>query len=141
MLIDEIDIRSFAITDQAQVEELWTIVFPNDPPHNKPSLMIQSKLTVQPELFFVAVHAEKIVGTVLAGFDGVRGWIHHLAVLPEYRKNRIGEKLMRTAIEELKKIGCPKVNLQVRTTNLGVIEFYKSIGFKQDDVISLGLKL
>jgi hypothetical protein len=77
-----LEIRPFTPSDQTGVVQLWGEVFPNDPPWNDPAELIRRKLSVQPELFFVAHGNGRILGTVLAGFDGVRGWIYHLAVRP-----------------------------------------------------------
>ena len=103
--------------------------------------MIDRKLTVQPELFLVAESDGRIVGTVLGGFDGVRGWIHHLAVVASQRRKGIGRALMQSAEEGLKTLGCPKVNLQVRATNIAVVAFYRSLGYNVEDRASLGKRL
>jgi ribosomal protein S18 acetylase RimI-like enzyme len=81
-----VDIRPYDSKDQAQAVALWNEVFPDDPPWNEPASMIRRKLTVQPELFLVAHVTGEVAGTVLAGFDGVRGWVHHLAVRASYRR-------------------------------------------------------
>ena len=110
-------------------------------PQNDPVLDIQKKLDFQPDLFFLALVEGKLVGSVMVGYEGHRGWINYLAVLPEHQKQGFGRSLVEKAVEELQKLGCLKVNLQVRKTNLFVIEFYKHLGFKEDNVISLGLRL
>jgi ribosomal protein S18 acetylase RimI-like enzyme len=136
-----IEIRPYASRDQAQVVALWIEVFPDDPPWNDPATMIRRKLTVQPELFLVAVIDGKLVGTVMAGFDGVRGWIHHLAVKGSLRRQGIASALMRATEQGLKNHGCPKVNLQVRAANSEVITFYRSLGYQLEDRASLGKRL
>ena len=83
----------------------------------------------------------RIVSTAMAGFDGHRGWIYYLAVDPDYRGQQFGRRMMAQAESELKKRGCPKINLQVRTTNKSVISFYERLGFSNDDVVGLGKKL
>jgi len=120
---------------------LWREIFAGDPPWNEPDGMIDRKLGVQPELFLVAESQGRVVGTVLGGFDGVRGWIHHLAVHEAHRRKGIATQLMRAAEDGLKKIGCPKINLQVRSTNLGVIDFYRSLGYSVEERASLGKRL
>jgi ribosomal protein S18 acetylase RimI-like enzyme len=77
----------------------------------------------------------------MVGYEGHRGWISYLAVTPEHQRHGYGKKLVQKAIEELKKIGCQKINLQVRRSNTKVVNFYKHLGFKEDDVISLGMRL
>ena len=133
-----VNIRPYAAKDHAQVVALWREVFKGDPPWNDPAAMIQKKLTVQPELFLVAVIKDQVVGTVMAGFDGVRGWIHHLAVKDSWRRQGIASSLMRAAEQGLEMAGCPKVNLQVRAANSEVIDFYRSLGYQLEDRASLG---
>ncbi len=79
------NIRPFEVADEAGASALWEAVFAEDPPWNKPIEIIRTKRGVQPHLFFVAVLDEQVVGTVIAGFDGVRGWIHKLATSPTSR--------------------------------------------------------
>jgi ribosomal protein S18 acetylase RimI-like enzyme len=141
MSSNKYNIRIYNNDDYDRVVKLWKTAFPDEPPHNDPVILIKRKLTVQPELFFVCCQEEKIVGAVMAGFDGVRGWIYHLAVHPEYRRKGIATQLMRTAANSLKGKGCPKINLQVRSTNLEVIGFYRSIGFNIEDRVSMGMRL
>ena len=133
-------IRPFEEDDAAPVIALWhacNLVVPwNDPAHD-----IACKLKVNPELFLVAVEAGRVVGTVMVGYDGHRGWINYLGVAPELRRRGVGRLLMQEAETRLRARGCPKINLQVRTTNLEVIEFYKAIGFQEDPVVSFGKRL
>jgi ribosomal protein S18 acetylase RimI-like enzyme len=135
------EIEQYRELDQAAVVALWEDVFRDDPPANAPLGMIQRKLTVQPELFLVARADGALAGTVLAGFDGVRGWIHHLAVDPRYRRRGIASALMRTAERGLLALGCPKVNLQVRATNAEVVAFYRSLGYAVEERLSLGKRI
>ena len=77
----------------------------------------------------------------MAGFDGVRGWIYHLAVSPESRRRGVGTQLVRAAETGLSKLGCPKVNIQVRASNDEVIAFYKGLGFAVEERVSMGRRL
>lgn len=140
-MIETLEIRPYQPKDHAQVVALWSDVFADDPPWNEPAAMIRRKLAVQPELFFVACINDQVVGAVMAGFDGVRGWIHHLAVYNSYRRQGIARSLMRAAEKGLEAAGCPKVNLQVRATNSSVIAFYRSLGYEVEDRASLGKRL
>jgi ribosomal protein S18 acetylase RimI-like enzyme len=140
-MIDAVNIRVYLPRDEPQVVALWSAVFADDPPWNEPRAMIRRKLTVQPELFFVALAEAEVVGTVLAGFDGVRGWIHHLAVASQRRRQGIATQLMRAAEQGLAEKGCPKINLQVRATNEVVVAFYRSLGYAIEDRLSLGKRL
>lgn len=132
------EIRVYQARDKAGVVALWEKVFPGEAERNKPEDVIARKLTVQPDLFFVALYDDRVAGTVIAGFDGVRGWIHKLAVHPDFRRQGLAAKLMRRAEHGLKAIGCPKINLQVRASNAGVIAFYELLGFDVEDRVSLG---
>ena len=137
----EISIRPFREADRLALEQLWTLVFPDDPPRNDPRRMIDNKLKVQPELLLVGTVENALVGAVMAGFDGVRGWIHHLAVAPEWRRRGFATELVRAAEVALRKLGCPKVNLQVRATNSAVVAFYQSVGYELEERLSLGRTL
>jgi ribosomal protein S18 acetylase RimI-like enzyme len=137
----EFKIRPYRAADRDIVVSLWEVVFAGDPAWNAPIDVIERKLGVQPDLFLVGVLGERVVGTVLAGFDGVRGWVHHLAVLPELRRQGLAGQLMDRAEEKLLALGCPKLNLQVRRTNLAVVGFYESRGYAIDDVVSFGKPL
>jgi ribosomal protein S18 acetylase RimI-like enzyme len=107
-------------------------------PQNDPVEDIQRKVVFQPELFFVALLSGKVIGSVMVGYEGHRGWLNYMAVLPEHQRCGYGRKLVGKAVDELKRFGCLKVNLQVRRSNVSVVEFYKHLGFKDDDVVSLG---
>ena len=134
----QVEIRPYQERDAAATIQLWQEVFPDDPPWNDPSEVIRRKRNVQPELFLVAVVGEQLVGTVLAGFDGVRGWIHHLAVRPSTRRRGVATRLMRAAEDGLLRTGCPKINLQVRATNAGVVALYRKLGYQVEDRVSMG---
>ena len=134
-------VRSYEARDEADVIALWREAFPNDPPRNEPTLVIRRKLTVQPELFLVGELAGAVVAAVVAGFDGFRGWINHLAVAPEHRRKGFGRALVSEAEARLRNLGCPKVNLQVRASNAGVAEFYRRLGYQVEERISFGKSL
>lgn len=108
---------------------------------NDPKRDIARKLTVQPELFLVAELGGEIVGTVMAGFDGHRGWVNYLAVHPAHRLKGIGRQLMQRAATALEELGCPKINLQIRRENLAAAAFYEALGYREDDVVSYGRRL
>jgi ribosomal protein S18 acetylase RimI-like enzyme len=136
-----LSIRSFTEADRAALEQLWAQVFPDDPPRNAPAIMIDNKLKVQPELLLVGTVEDTAVGAVMAGFDGVRGWIYHLAVAPEWRRRGFATQLVRAAEAGLRRLGCPKVNLQVRATNSAVVAFYRSLGYEIEERLSMGRAL
>jgi ribosomal protein S18 acetylase RimI-like enzyme len=110
-------------------------------PQNDPVEDIQRKFAFQPDLFFVALLDGKVIGSIMVGYEGHRGWMNYLAVLREHQRRGYGRKLVEKAVDELKRLGCLKVNLQVRKSNVSVVEFYKHLGFKDDDVVGLGKRL
>lgn len=79
----------------------------------------------------VAVADGKIVGTVLAGHDGRRGFIHHMAVMPQYRRKGIGHSLANTAIEKIKAEGIDKTHIFCYQNNETGQNFWKDFGFKK----------
>jgi ribosomal protein S18 acetylase RimI-like enzyme len=142
-----VTIRSFARADTEAVIALWLQAFPEyqdtTRPHRNPYLSIENKLGTQPELFFVATRDEDgaVVGTVMTGFDGHRGWLYSLAVDPSARRLGIGTRLVRHAESALAARGCPKLNLQVLSNKPDVLAFYEALGYRADAVVSLGKRL
>ena len=140
MNAQKVNIRTYKDSDKEEVVGLWeqcNLVVP----WNHPETDINIKMNFQPELFLVGEVGGRIIATVMAGFEGHRGWINYLAVLPKFQKQGVGRTMMQKAEQRLRDLGCPKINLQVRSSNKDVIAFYKSVGFSQDDVISLGKRL
>ena len=133
-------IRPYQAADEDPVVALWQACGLTRP-WNDPRKDIARKLTVQPELFFVGTHDGAVMASVMAGYDGHRGWINYLAVHPSHQKRGHGEALMRAVEQALLAMGCPKINLQVRAANTGVLAFYSRIGYANDEVVSLGRRL
>ncbi len=135
-----VTIRPSIHADRDLVVDLWQrcgLVRPN----NDPFKDIARKLKVRPDLFLVALLDDTIVGSVMVGYEGHRGWINYLGVCPNHRRRGIARQMMEEAERLLRLEGCPKINLQVRTSNTEVLAFYRSIGYLQDDVVSLGKRL
>jgi ribosomal protein S18 acetylase RimI-like enzyme len=141
MSAGRIVIRKYQDSDYEAVAALWKAVFPNDPPWNEPEELIGRKRAAQPDLFWIAQEGGHILGAVLAGYDGVRGWIYHLAVDPSHRRKGIARLLMHAAENTLETLGCPKINLQIRMHNTGVVEFYKSLGYCVEERVQMGKPL
>lgn len=133
-------IRVFQSADEAAVVALWQECGLTRP-WNDPRADIARKLTEQPELFLVGTVGTELVASAMAGFDGHRGWVYYLAVAPGYRTRAFGRALMQAVERRLMERGCPKVNLLVRSSNTEVIEFYRKLGYVQDEVVSLGKRL
>jgi ribosomal protein S18 acetylase RimI-like enzyme len=137
---DQFIIRPYRLDDAVSVVALWSacdLVVPQ----NDPKRDIERKLKVNPEWFLVGEIAGEIVATCMAGYEGHRGWINYLAVAPPYQRRGLATQLVREAERRLRQVGCPKINLQVRASNTIVIDFYKTLGYAVDDVVSLGKRL
>jgi ribosomal protein S18 acetylase RimI-like enzyme len=133
-------IRRFAIGDADAVMNVWRrsgLVHPS----NDPWKDIQRKLRVRADLFLVGTIGGAVVATVMIGYEGHRGWINYLGVLPGHRRRGYARQLMGEAERLLQLEGCPKINLQVRATNAGAVSFYEGVGYSDDKVVSLGKRL
>ena len=133
-------IRPYEIHDETAVVALWRhcdLIRPwNDPHHD-----IQRKLRDSPEWFLIGVMNAEVVASVMAGYDGHRGWLNYLAVAPGVQKRGCGRAMVAAAERLLREAGCAKVNLQVRAGNPEAVEFYRRIGYVVDEVVSLGKRL
>jgi len=133
-------IRAFEPADEDQVIALWDRCDLLRP-WNDPKKDIARKLRVQPDLFLVGVIDDRVVAAVMAGYEGHRGWVNYLAVAPESRRRGYGREMMAQVERRLLDLGCPKVSLQIRRANDNVAAFYECLGYKEDDVISMGKRL
>lgn len=135
-----VDIRSFQLADTEAVIALWQATGLTRP-WNNPHQDISRKLTVQPELFLVATEGGDVVGSVMAGYDGHRGWLYYLASDPQRRGAGIGRLLVEEAEARLVALGCPKVNLMVRPENGVAQGFYEAMGYQHFDTWATGKRL
>jgi len=135
------EIRVYRAPDEQGVIDLWNRVLPAHAPHNDPALNIRKKQEVADDLFFVATVEERVVGTVMGGYDGHRGWIYSVAVDPDCQRQGIGSALLQHVEAALIQRGCLKINLQVRSTNTEVIAFYERLGFEVEEIVSMGKRL
>lgn len=133
-------LRPYLEADEQAVVNLWQACELTRP-WNNPQRDITRKLEVQRELFLVGDIDGRIVASVMAGYDGHRGWINYLAVHPDFQRRRIASELMEAAQTLLLEPGCPKISLQVRLSNESAVGFYKSIGYVQDEVVSFGKRI
>jgi ribosomal protein S18 acetylase RimI-like enzyme len=134
-------IRPYQDADEAAVIALWNDALPPAAPHNDPATSIRKKLAVDRDLFLVAVVEGAVVGTVMGGYDGHRGWVYSVAVDRRFRRRGIGAAVIRRLEAALAERGCLKVNLQVRASNAGVIAFYEKLGYGVEAIVSMGKRL
>ena len=133
-------VRGFESADGGAVVALWRacdLVRPWNDPHKD----IARKLTVQRELFLIGEVDGLLVATVMAGFDGHRGWVNYLAVAPGLRGRGYAAQLMQRVEEGFLAVGCPKISLLVRAGNTEVLAFYRKLGYAADEAIPLGRRL
>lgn len=123
------------------VDALWRRVFPDDPAHNRAAVAVPEKMRVQPELFLVALDDGRVIGTVMAGYDGHRGWLYSVAVDPDAQRGGVGTALVRAAEARLVALGCGKINLQIREGNEAVRAFYAALGYDVELRISMGKRM
>ncbi len=124
-----------------RVIALWEAVFGYETAHNSPHLVIDKKVAIDDGLFFVAVAGVEVVGTIMAGYDGHRGWIYAVAVHPDCRHRGIGSGLVSHAESILSEKGCMKINLQIMQGNETVAAFYASLGYSEEQRVSMGKRI
>ncbi|MHB0777486.1 GNAT family acetyltransferase [Halomonas sp. WWR20] len=134
------NIRPYRETDRNAVIALWHTCGLIRP-WNDPEKDIERKLTVQPELFFVGELDGKVMASAMAGFDGHRGSVFYLAIDPGSQHMGYGRQLMAHVEEALHAMGCPKMNILVRTSNEAVLVFYRKLGYTLDEAVSIGKRL
>lgn len=139
------NIERYVSEDKDALVQFWQTVFPDEPAHNAPKQMLEDKLQVD-DLIFIAKEgradgAAQIVGACMVGYDGHRGWLYAVGVSPASRRQGIGQQLITHSIDALRQLGCRKLNLQIRSDNTAVADFYKSLGFAVEERVSMGLRI
>ena len=133
-------IRPFQPEDEEAVISLWRRCDLLRP-WNDPRKDIRRKMEVRPDLFLVGFLDGQVVACVMAGYEGHRGWLNYLAVAPEHQRQGLARAIVAEAERLLREAGCPKINLQIRTSNHGVVQFYQHLGYSIDEVLSMGKRL
>ena len=134
-------IRTYEDKDEQSVATLWREALADSSPHNDPVTSIQQKIAVDRDLLLVCIMNGSVVGTVMGGYDGHRGWIYSVAVKLEYRGQGVAADLVRRLEKDLVSRGCSKVNLQVRTSNKKAVAFYQKLGYTVEERVSMGKRL
>ncbi len=133
-------IRPYAAADEHAVVALWQACDLTRA-WNDPHKDIARKLTTQPNWFLVGVNDGQLMASAMFGYDGHRGWVNYLAVSPDHQRSGHARAMMSAGEAILTAAGCPKLNLQVRTSNTSVLDFYRHLGYGRDDVVGLGKRL
>ena len=133
-------IRPFKESDEEALVSLWNMC-KLTVPWNNPYKDIARKLKIQAELFLVGYLEDKLIASVMAGYDGHRGWINYLAVHPDFQARGYGKQLMDNVENRLRELGCPKINLQIREGNDKVLSYYQKLGFVEEKRINMSKRL
>jgi ribosomal protein S18 acetylase RimI-like enzyme len=133
-------VRSYHPDDRESLVRLWSAC-DLIRPWNDPNRDIDRKLAWDASRLLVIEHDTSVVGSVMVGYDGHRGWVNYLAVGPGYQRRGLGRILMQRAEELLGELGCAKLNLQIRSSNEAAIGFYRRLGYRVDESVSMGKRL
>jgi len=134
----DLQIRAFEERDLEAVVALLSAVFPNPAPHNEPRASIGRKLGVDRELLLVGHAGGRLVATAMGGWDGHRGWLYQVAVAPDARGRGYGRAIVEAVEVELRERGCAKLNLQVLASNEIAVGFWRRLGYRVEERVSLG---
>ena len=110
-------------------------------PWNDPDKDIDRVLGSSTGKLFLLIKQGQVSGTIMVGYDGHRGSVYYVSVHPDLQRGNLGSMLMKHAEEYLLTLRCPKLNLNVRTTNLPVIAFYDRLGYEKDEVVTMSKRL
>ena len=136
----EYEIIEFGEEHRNDVIHLWEICGLTRP-WNDPNRDIDRKLADRTGKLFLLKEGDRVIGSVMVGYDGHRGSVNYLAVHPDSQKKQLGQMLMKHSEDYLLALGCPKLKLMVRTSNLPVIEFYERLEYQKDEVIVFSKRL
>jgi ribosomal protein S18 acetylase RimI-like enzyme len=110
-------------------------------PWNDPARDIRRMMTVYPDLFLIGLLGDRVITTVMGGYDGHRGWLYYLGVAPDHRHRGYARLMVDAVTVKLKALGCPKINIQVRGDNTAALGFYEKLGYTTEDRVSIAKRL
>ena len=123
------------------LDALWRQSLSDDPVWEVAGLAVSAGQPSRSALLLVASAGKEVIGSILAGYDGHRGWLYALAVLPAYRFDQVATNLVIEAEKQLAIVGCTTINLQIRTANARARQFYRTLGYATEDRISMSKRL
>ena len=132
-------IRAYQDTDRPALIEIYQLCFPNAPAWNNPAKMIDDKIAIDPQGLLVGMVDGRIVSTIMAGYDGHRGWLNCLATHPDHQRQGYAAAMVAHAIDLLAHRGAPKINLQIRGGDTSLEAIYAKLGFATEDRISMSI--
>jgi ribosomal protein S18 acetylase RimI-like enzyme len=127
---DGITTREFVMEDYDGAIALWNCVEGIEICEGDSREEIAEYLKRNPGLSRVAVAEEKIIGVALCGHDGRRGWIYHLAVAEEYRRQQVGKLLLDACVDGLREVGLKRAIILVAGDNPGGHQFWLRNGWE-----------
>jgi ribosomal protein S18 acetylase RimI-like enzyme len=133
-------ISTAAESDMGEVIALWEACELTRP-WNDPAADYRLAVANETSAILLAHSEGELVGSVLTGFDGHRGWVYYLAVNPDFQKQGLGRKMMAAAEAWLRDRNAPKIQLMVRDDNEAAIGFYKALGYDVQPVVTIGRRL
>ena len=99
---------------------------------------IKKMLSMNSNLFLIGKVKENVIAVIMGGFDGRRGYVHHLAVDPIYQRKGYGKMIMDELISQFRKSGVHKIHLFIERDNQDAVNFYKNLGWQiRDDLIMM----
>jgi ribosomal protein S18 acetylase RimI-like enzyme len=135
-----VDIRELRASDGEAVRALWRACGIRDRPGDDDT-SLGAMSSRNPGLCLVGREGERIVASALAGFDGRRGWLYHVATHPEVRRRGIATRLIRTIEDRLRAMGCRKLNLIVWEGEDDAMAFWAGIGYRREKTVEFAKEL
>jgi ribosomal protein S18 acetylase RimI-like enzyme len=133
-------VRDYTPADEEQVVALWTSVFGYTEARNDPRRVLAHKVAWDSRVL-IAADGASVLGTLLVGYDGHRGWFYRLAVLESARRRGVGRALVSEGERCLRALGCQKLNLQVHTHNDAAARFWSRLGYTREPRLDFGKDL
>ncbi|OLC09422.1 MAG: hypothetical protein AUH39_04665 [Chloroflexi bacterium 13_1_40CM_67_9] len=134
------EIRDLRGSDGDELRALWRACGIRDRPGDDDE-SLAAMASRNPGLCIVGREGDRVVASALAGFDGRRGWLYHVATHPEVRHRGIATRLVRTIEDRLRAIGCRKLNLIVWDGEEDAMAFWSSIGYRREKLVEYAKEL
>jgi ribosomal protein S18 acetylase RimI-like enzyme len=134
------DVRTMRSEDRAALIELWHACGLTRP-WNDPDRDIDLAIGAADAAILVGEEEGRLIACVMVGFDGHRGWVYYLGVVPECQRRGHGRAMFAAAQAWLEARGAPKIQLMLREENQEARHFYEALGLELQPVVTLGRRL
>jgi ribosomal protein S18 acetylase RimI-like enzyme len=135
-----VDIRNLRRSDGNEVRALWRACGIRDRPGDDDA-SLDAMSSRNSGLCIVGIEGDRIVASALAGFDGRRGWLYHVATHPDVRRHGIATRLVTTIEDRLREMGCRKLNLIVWEGEYEAMAFWTGIGYYREKTVEFAKEL